>query len=359
MPPRRFPPLSAARPLGVAALLAGLAAVNGVVGPAVERARPPAFVGQELLYFPSGNFLGEVCAGQRELVADILWLRAVQYYGSHRQTDRVYVWAKHLFRVITALNPLFVEAYRFGALVLATDAMQAEDGIDLLKRGWHENPRRWEIPFDLGFLYFLHRENLLAASYFRRAAALPGAGEQAARFAASAYGRGGREESARAMWSAMRDGATNPVAREIADYALKSLDLADTMAVLQRAADAHHAATGAPPRTVGDLVARGFLPAIPADPFGRGFLLDPADGEVVSLFKVEETLSQTLSAVRETLLLYRQERGAFPDALDSLVAHGYMTAIRLPEGFALDYDPRTAGVAVRVPPLFERWVAVR
>lgn len=332
-----------------AALLVGVAAVNRVGDPMVRRSRPPQSVAEELIYFPSGRFLGEVSAGQRELVADLLWLRAVQYYGAHRQTDRTYTWAKHLFHVITTLNPRFVEAYRFGALVLATDAMDPEAGFDLLKRGFHANPTRWELPFELGFLYFLHHEDLLAGTYLRRAARLPGATEKAERFAAFAFGRGGREENARAMWTEMRDAATNPASRGIAEYALRNLDLAAAIDTLRAAVAAHRARHGAPPRSAGELVARGFLRRLPADPFGRGFLIDPATGDVISLFKVGEQIEQTSAAVEKTLLLYRQERGRFPDALDALTTQGYMTAIALPEGVSLGYDAATGAVVVRLP----------
>lgn len=339
-------------PAAVLAILCSLGAVSRLAGPAIRRARPPAFVGQEMVYFPSGQFLGEVSAGQRELVADLLWLRAIQYYGSHRQTDRQYLWARHIFRVITTLSPRFVEAYRFGALVLATDAMEVEEGFDLLKRGMHANPGRWELPFDLGFLYSLHGRQALAAGYFERARALPGAPEQARRFAAFALRKSGNEESARAMWEELRDSATNPASREIADYALRSMDLDAALASIEAAVAAYRAALGAAPRSVEDLVARGDLAAVPRDPFGRGFLIDPETGAVHSLFRVEETLSRTLSTVRQTVLLYRQTEGSFPAALDDLTARGYMTMIHLPDGFSLRYDAATGEVTPVAPRLF-------
>ncbi len=341
------------------AVAAGLAAVNGALNPLVASARPPGFVGQELVYFPSGRFLGEISAGQRELVADLLWIRALQYYGSHRQTDRTYTWAKHLFRVITTLNPRFVEAYRFGALVLATDALDPASAFDLLKEGFHRNPNRWEIPFDLGFLYFLHHEDVLAGTYFRRAAQLPGAPERAVRFAAFALGRGGREEKSRAMWREMRDAAENPTSREIADYALRSLDLTAALDTLSTASSAFERARGTPARSLGDLVAHGFLRRVPRDPFERGFLLDPSNGRVHSVFKTEETVVQTVSSVRETVRLYRQERGAFPASLDALLTQGYMTSIRLPDGFSLRYDAPTGALAVETPALFARAIRAR
>lgn len=333
--------------------------MSTVLTPAIERARPDRFLRDEMVYFPSGAFLDEAAAGQDELIADYLWLRAIQYYGMHRQTDRQYQWASHIFHVITALNPRFVEAYRFGGLVLAADANDLAGGIDLLKRGFHANQDRWEIPFDLGFLHYLSHQDLLAAAYFRRAAELPGAGEQVQRFTAFAYRRGGDAAAARDMWIQMRDTATNPVSREIADYALSDIELQKALSVLQTAADAYRQAEGRTAGSVNDLVRAGLLDEIPTDPFGRGYLIDPISGRVVSIFKVVENVSTTLATVQKTVLTYRQKTGAFPAALDTLIAEAYMTAIVLPEGVSLEYSPSNGKVAVRASPQLARVLAAR
>lgn len=332
----------------VAALLL-LGTLSRVMGPLIRASRAPEFVAQEMVYFPSGHFLGPVSAGQRQLVADALWLRAVQYYGSHRQTDRQYTWAKHIFRVIGELNPHYVEAIRFGALVLATDVGDVDGAIDLLKGCFHENPDSWEVAFDLGFVYYLKRSDGLAGLYFRRAAALPGAPEQAGRFAAFAMRRAGRAESAREMWTALRDGSTNPASRQIAEYMLRNLDLDDALEALETAGSAFRAERGRPPVSVDELVRSGRLARPPADPSGRGFAFDPMTGRALALFRIEEQIERTLASVRQTLLLYRQERGAFPDSLEKLVKAGYMTGVPLPDGFSVRYNPAD-GAVVAVPP---------
>ncbi len=341
-----------AAPLVITAVFALAGLLSFVIDPAIQRARPDSFLQQEMVYFPSGAFLDEVAGGQAELIADYLWLRAIQYYGMHRQTDRQYLWAKHIFDVIASLNPLFVEAFRFGGLVLATDANDPDGGIDLLKRGFHSNPGRWEIPFDIGFVNYLFRRDLLAAAYFRRAAALPGAGEQVERFTAFAYRRGGRDGNAREMWREIQTTTTNPVTCEIAEYALNDIDLEDAVAEIQTAADAFRTARGASARSPRELIASGFLRTVPADPFGGGFVIDPKSGRVVSVFKTAERVSQTVATVRKTVLQYRQERGEYPASLEALTTHGFMTQIVLPEGFSLRYTSGTGEVGLQVPPLF-------
>lgn len=344
--------------LVIAAIFATAGIVSSLLTPAIERARPDRFLREEMVYFPSGAFLDEVSAGQDEILADYLWLRAIQYYGMHRQTDRQYQWAKHIFHVITALNPRFVEAYRFGGLVLAADANDLAGGIDLLKRGFHANQDRWEIPFDLGFLHYLSHQDLLAAAYFQRAAALPGAGEQVRRFTAFAYRRGGDEVAAQEMWLQMRNTATNPVTREIADYALKDIELQKALSILQAAADAYRGAENTTARSVNDLVRAHLLDEAPNDPFGRGFLID-SSGRVLSVFKVVESVSTTLATVQKTILEYRRKTGAFPAALDVLIAEAYMTSIVLPDGVSLEYERSSGKVAVRASPQLARVLASR
>lgn len=68
---------------------------------------------QELAYFPSGVALREAAIEYREIVADFIWLTAIDYYGRHQETDRRYEWLGHIFEILTTLDPRFVGAYHF------------------------------------------------------------------------------------------------------------------------------------------------------------------------------------------------------------------------------------------------------
>src|SRR5690606_690589 len=75
----------------------------------------------ELALFPTGAWIRPLACGFNELVADAVWLRALQYYGEHRASDRRYPYLETLFQTLTDLDPRFVNAYIFGALTLAED----------------------------------------------------------------------------------------------------------------------------------------------------------------------------------------------------------------------------------------------
>ena len=62
--------------------LAAAAATAQLV--AAERVLPKPEPLGELAYYPSGTWLTQSAMGDATAWADLLWLRAVQYYGQHR-----------------------------------------------------------------------------------------------------------------------------------------------------------------------------------------------------------------------------------------------------------------------------------
>ena len=75
----------------------------------------------------SGQFVRQAAFEYRELAADLVWLRAIQYYGYHLMTDHKYEWLGHVFGILTTLDPRFIGAYHFGAMTLAWDARKPQE----------------------------------------------------------------------------------------------------------------------------------------------------------------------------------------------------------------------------------------
>ncbi len=156
---------------------------------------------QERLYFPSGRFLRQVTPGFREMAADWLWLRTTQYYGSYRRGEHDLRYFRGLLAAVTRLDPRFVEAYRFSALVLAFDLGDGAGAVDVLRRGILANPDDWLLTFELGFHYYvLERDFRRASVWFEQAAALPGASDFCRRFAAWSRRRAGDLEVSLVLW---------------------------------------------------------------------------------------------------------------------------------------------------------------
>jgi len=178
----------------------------------------------EVLYLPSGQFLEQASLGYKNLVADILWFRTIQYYGGYRLGENDLALFQHLIDVITELDPKFSFAYLFGALIIAEDLGAFDEGIEVLKRGMYNNPDDWWLPFEIGFLNYVYARNYKeAVRYFNLASRIPGAEEITRRFAAFAAARGGYIEKSIAMWQELAETSNNKYIRELARRYIEKL----------------------------------------------------------------------------------------------------------------------------------------
>jgi len=179
---------------------------------------------QELSYYPSGEHLRPMTLGHSESVADLAWMRAIQYYGEHRRTDLKFVYLAHVFDVLTSLSPRFIQAYVFGAFALAQEGYSFEKAEALMLKGFERNPGSGVLAFEMGFLYYVRpggRELRKAAEYFEAAARLPDGPPQASRFAAYARQHSGDLRIAYEMWQVVAQTSAN---RYLKDMAQREMD---------------------------------------------------------------------------------------------------------------------------------------
>jgi tetratricopeptide (TPR) repeat protein len=302
-------------------------------------------VAEELMYYPSGRLLSVADLGFGPVIADVMWLRGIQYYGEHRRTDIKYPLAEHIFSTITNLDPGFLGAYRFGAMVLAEDAGTPAAAIGLLKKGLRSNPERWEIPFDLGFIYFIALDDYAkAAHYFRFASRLEDSPEVAKRFTAFAYRKAGRYDLARALWEEMYRSSSNQVVRTVAEFSIKRIELDATVQEIAEAAERYRAARGAFPRELSDLVAAGLMGSLPRDPFGGSYFLDPRTEAVSSTTKAEGDAEAAERNLTQSLKRYMALKGHYPQSLTELKQEGLIAEIPTVVGAEVTYDPATGSV---------------
>ncbi len=214
------------RPRGVVAIaLAAVVSLGGTVASTVHvrqyTVRPYLY---DNLYLPTGRFIELASLGYRELVADFVWFQAVQYYGGYRLDQHDLQYFDGLMRIVTRLDPKFVFAYIFGAVVLASDLESYDEGIALLRQGMGNNPDNGWLPFEIGFLSYVERHDLkMAARYFDLASRLPGGGDRARRFAAFVYQRAGDVDDSIRAWEALRDTTDEPFMRELAEHYIEKL----------------------------------------------------------------------------------------------------------------------------------------
>jgi len=199
-----------------------------VAGSVLTTVRAKRFTEREYLYqslyLPSGKFMEQVSLGYNQITADMIWFSAVQYYGGFRGGDHDLAYFSGLIDLVTDLDPHFIFPYLFGAVVMSQDMRSFDNGIDLLKKGMHNNPTSWELPFEIGFLSFVDQRNHdMAARYFDLASRMPGAPDRTRRFAAFVYSRAGHDQLSIRMWEELKETTDEPFMRELADHYLEQL----------------------------------------------------------------------------------------------------------------------------------------
>ncbi len=246
--------------------------------------RPPA----SIIWRQAGPITERLALGFRNVMADVYWMRAVVYYGGMRRVgveQRNYDALYPMLDMVTTLDPDFKVAYRFGAIFL-TEAYPSGPGrpdlaIDLLQRGATRNPKGWEYMHDIGFIhYWWLADYQSAASWFRKAAAVPDAPEWLEPLAATTLAEGGDRNVSRQMWRQMAEGSDVDWIRRSAEQRLAQLDALDAVDQLSLIVARFQGATGRLPESWGELIAARLLPGVPLDPSGTPFTLDPSNGSI-------------------------------------------------------------------------------
>jgi len=145
-----------------------------------------------LLYLPPGKLLRPLTLGYREFAADLLWMKAIYFFGEHFDIDQNYHGLYEMLDLVTTLDPSFEYPYHFGSIVLSLEANQVEQSKELLIKGMEHLPRVWQFPFYMGFnLYFFENNFSEAAGYIDRASRLSGSPGFLRELAARLYAKGG------------------------------------------------------------------------------------------------------------------------------------------------------------------------
>ena len=237
--------------------------------------------GAELLYLPSGKYLAAASFGYRHLLADFIYLWAIQYYG-HYEIENRYRYLQKIFRdVITELDPNYIDPYWIGALVMSVEARDTDMALGLLDKGIAANPRDWLLPYLAGWECYQARRYDRAAAYFEKAIAAPGAPAVIRRSYAAMFQKQGDLPTALRAWrSIAKDPSMDPAGREIARRHVHDLQIEvdlDALGGLLRRYISEH---GAPPPSLETLVGIGWLEKLPVDPEGNPYRYDRRSGRV-------------------------------------------------------------------------------
>jgi tetratricopeptide (TPR) repeat protein len=245
--------------------------------------------GEQLLYIQSPQTARHLALSYDSLLADIYWIRALQYFGSTRlsnTTDKRYPLLYPLLDFTTSLDPHFDIAYRFGAIFLAEPepggAGRPDQALALLQKGLRTQPDKWQFAHDIGFIYYWWlRDYPAAAEWFGRASKLPDSPNWLPVLAAVVLARGGERASSRQLWEGIRnDASLEEYLRNQATFRLQQLDALDQLDALQRLTARYAMQYGKAASSWNELGRAGYLRQVPVDPSGTPYEIDPTDGVV-------------------------------------------------------------------------------
>jgi tetratricopeptide (TPR) repeat protein len=267
--------------VGALVVAAGALFSAGVGGATLDRLASLEQGERPLLYLPNGKHLRAASLGNAPLVADVVYLWAIQYYSDYRRADR-YRFVEHIFgNVIAELDPHYEDPYSLGALILIVEAHDLDAGLRLLDEGFSKNPDAWILPYLAGWECERAQRYDAAADYFQRSARAPTAPAFVARMRAGMFAKAGDLDEASRAWQQILDDAHSDAAsREIASRQLRAIDARRQLDVVQAALDSYRAEVGRNPARLEDLVASGRLATLPSDPDGNPLRYDATAGRV-------------------------------------------------------------------------------
>lgn len=238
---------------------------------------------EALIYVPPARFLKVVALGYERALADVLWFRTISYFGHHYWGDRVYPWLAYMCDVVTDLDPRAEAVYSFGGVILPWEADRIDDGIALLEKGVRNIPESWQLSYMLGFSYYFFKDDLAAASRaLQSAARLPGAPGYIGAFAALVSAAHQGPHSAVEFLTAIdRERASDEV-HGILRERIRELTLSADTDALEAAVHLFGARFQRLPADLSELVSAGLIDAVPPEPFGGRYVLDPQNGHVLS-----------------------------------------------------------------------------
>ena len=239
---------------------------------------------QDLLYLPNGKYLKLLSLGHASLVADGVYIWAIQHYSDYTRASRGQ-YVEHVFGdVIAELDPRYVDPYWLGSLILIVENQDLDAGLRLLDKGFEANPGEWIFPYLAGWECARASDFARAVVYFDRAGKVPDAPPHVKRMKAGMFARSGDLRDAVAAWAEILGApSSDDSSKDIARRQLRTLQVRLDVQTLNDAVQRFRQAAGRNPSSLAELRSEGLMNAIPVDVDGNPYDYDPRSGKVSSV----------------------------------------------------------------------------
>lgn len=284
---------------------------------------------EESLYLSSSS-LKKISLGYTEILSDIYWMRAIQYFGSRKTEEQNPQLLYHYFDIITDLDPRFVNAYRYGGTFLAEPGPfglgQFDLGVSLLEKGRKNNPDNFRLPLEEAFLYYFYPKNYeKAAELFREAAGKPGVAKSRKAsvkgMAAAALAKGGNRDLSKEIWQIIYETSPSEGRRNFAFRNLQEIETMEMEDELTAELLEYQKRYGKLPGSVKELAAAGYVKGgIPEAPIGGEFVVAPDIAALRNTELASRKLKEALAFLNAKAVRFRKIYGEYPRDLKELKA---------------------------------------
>lgn len=137
-------------------------------------------LGNKLLYLPTAKFLEFFSLGNKQIVADYLYLWSIQYYSQFKP-DTQFLYLDYIYELITDLDPHYRDPYRIGAVIMLIEAEGHMENrkkavLSILDKGIAANPDDYTLPEEAAWQCYINfKDHDLAAHYALIASKRPNA----------------------------------------------------------------------------------------------------------------------------------------------------------------------------------------
>ena len=236
--------------------------------------------GSSIIYIPSGQYLKFATFGNSSLLADLIYVWAIQYYSDYTIPD-MYEYLDHIFSIINELDPSYLDPYDIGAVIAAYEAEDLDLALKILDRGLEKNPEQWLFPYMAAhYAQMIKKDHKLAQEYYKKAMNIEEVPPIVERLYANAIFKSMDYKRALQTWLEIYKTAKDERIKKIASNHLYNITSTIDIQKINEAIEKFKESYGRNPMELSQLVRAGFLDSLPKDLDGKEYIYDSQTGEV-------------------------------------------------------------------------------